>query len=58
VLWNKEVNTDTEVVANRLDIIIRNRKEKTCPLIYVAIPANRNVLRKKAENKLNTRVYV
>jgi hypothetical protein len=52
VLWNQAVHTDTEVTANREDIIINNKKQKTCTLIDVAIPANRNVVRKGAEKKL------
>jgi hypothetical protein len=50
--------TQTEVTANRPDIIIKNKKEKTCTLIDVAIPADRNVVQKEAEKELNTRVYV
>ena len=41
-----------EVTANRPDIIIKNKKEKTCTLIDVAIPADRNIVQKEAENKL------
>ena len=37
---------------NRYDIIIKNKKEKTCTLIDVAIPAHRNVAQKEAEKKL------
>jgi hypothetical protein len=51
VLWNQEVHTDTEVMANRPDIIIKNKKEKTFILIDVAIPANRKVTKKEAEKK-------
>ena len=49
VLWNQAVHTDREVTANRPDIIIKNKKEKTCTLIDVAIPAHRNVVQKEAE---------
>ena len=52
LLWNQAVHTDREVTANRPDIIIKNRKEKTCTLIDMAIPAERNVVEKEAENKL------
>ena len=52
VLWNQTVYTDREVTANRLDIIIKNKKEKTCTLIDVAIPTDRNVVRKEAEKNL------
>ena len=46
VLWNQAVHTDGEVRANRPDIIIKNKKEKICTLIDVAIPADRNVVQK------------
>jgi len=36
----------------RPDIIIKNKKEKTCTLIDVAIPADRNVVRMEAEKNL------
>ena len=41
-----------EVTANKPDIIIKNKKEKTWILIDVAIPADRNVMQKEAEKKL------
>jgi hypothetical protein len=49
---NDNDNTDREVTANRADIIIENKKQKTRTLIDVAIPADRNVVQKEAENKL------
>ena len=52
VLWNQAVHTDREVTANRPDIIIKNKKQETCTLIDVAIPADRNVVQKEAEKKL------
>jgi hypothetical protein len=52
VLWNQAVHTDREVTANRPDIIIKNKKEKTCTMMDVAIPADRNAVQKEAENKL------
>ena len=52
VLWNQAVHTDREVRTNRSDIIIKNKKEKTCTLIDLAIPADRNVVQKEAEKKL------
>ena len=59
VLWNQAVHTDREVTANRPDILIKNKKEKTCTLIDVAIPADRNVVQKETEKKLkyNSLVY-
>jgi hypothetical protein len=51
-LWNQEVHTDREVMANRPNIIIKNRNEEPCILINVAILADRNVIQKGAEKKL------
>jgi len=52
LLWNQAVHTDREVTANRPDIIIKNKTEKTCTLIDVAIPTDRKVVQKEAEMKL------
>jgi hypothetical protein len=49
VLWNQAAHTEREVTAKRPDIIIKNKKEKPCTVIDVAIPADRNVVRKEAE---------
>jgi hypothetical protein len=51
------IHTDREVTANRPDIIIKNKKEKTCTLIDMAIPADRNVVQKEAENKLKYKSF-
>jgi hypothetical protein len=52
VFWNQVVHTDGEVTANRPDIIIENKKEKTCILTDVAIPVDRNIVQKQAKKKL------
>ena len=44
MLWNQAVHTDREVTANR--------HRKTCTLIEMTIPADRNVVQKEAEKKL------
>jgi len=49
VLWNRAVHTDREVRGNRPDIIIKSKKEKTCILIDVAKPADKNIVQKEAE---------
>jgi hypothetical protein len=38
-------------LANRPDIIIKNKKDKTCLLIDVAIPSDKNVIQKEVEKK-------
>ena len=52
VLWNQAVHTDREVTANRPDIIIKNKKGKSCTLIDLAVPTDRNAVQKEAEKKL------
>jgi len=55
VLWNQAVNADREVTANRPDIIIKNKEEKTCTLIGMEIAADRKFVQKEAEKKLKYR---
>jgi Ni,Fe-hydrogenase III component G len=55
VLRNQGVHTDGEVTANRSNILIKNKNEKTCMLIDVAVPADRNVMQKEAEKKLKSK---
>jgi hypothetical protein len=47
VLWNR-IQTDREVLANRPDIIVKN---KNCLLIDVAIPSGKNIIQKKLKRK-------
>jgi hypothetical protein len=52
VLWNQQVQTDRTVPNNKPDIITRDNEERTCMLIYAAIPGDRNVIKKEAEKIL------
>jgi hypothetical protein len=52
VLWNQGIQADREVLVNRFNIIIKNKKDKICLLIDVAIPSDRNVIQKDSEKKL------
>jgi hypothetical protein len=44
VLWNQAIHIGREVTANKPDVIIKNQKVKTCTLIDVAIPTDRNAV--------------
>jgi hypothetical protein len=44
-------DTHRKVMVNRPVIIIKNKKEETCIMIDVAIPADKNVSRKEAKKK-------
>jgi hypothetical protein len=48
ILWNQQVQTDRNIPNNKPDIIIRNNEKRTCMLIDVAIPGDRNVIKKEA----------
>jgi hypothetical protein len=46
-LWNHQVRTDRTIPNNKPDNIIRDNKQDTSMLIDVAIPGDRNVIKKK-----------
>ena len=52
ILWNRQVQTDRTIPNNKPDIIIRDNEKRTCMLIDVAIPGDRNVIKKEAEKIL------
>jgi hypothetical protein len=56
VLRNQEVHINREVLSIG-QIKLETKNEKSCILIYVAIPEDRIVTQKEAEKKINTRVY-
>ena len=49
ILWDTQGHTDRTIKANKPDIIIKNKKEKTCMLIDMAVPSDRNTSVKVAE---------
>jgi hypothetical protein len=51
VLRNQGVQTDREVLGNRPNTTVKH-KDRTCLLIDVATPSDRNVIQKEAEKKL------
>jgi hypothetical protein len=52
ILWNQQMQTDRTIPNNKPDIIIRDNENRTCILIAVAIPGDRNVIKKEAEKIL------
>jgi hypothetical protein len=51
ILWN-QVQADRTIPNNKPDIIIRDNEKRTRMLMYVAIPGDRNVIKKEAEKIL------
>jgi hypothetical protein len=48
ILWNEQVQTDRTIPNSKPDIIIRDNEKRTCVLIDVAIPGDRNVIKKRS----------
>ena len=49
ILWDMPIHTDREIKANKPDIVIKDKKERRCMLIDVAIPSERNTSVKVTE---------
>ena len=43
ILWDFQINTDRTIQANRPDIVIKDYKSRTCLLIDMTIPTDRNI---------------
>jgi hypothetical protein len=52
ILWKQQVQSDRIIPNNKPDIIIHNNKKGACMLIDVAIPQDKNVIKKEAERIL------
>ena len=38
ILWDMPIHTDRTIAVNRPDIVLQNKKDKTCLLIYMTLP--------------------
>jgi len=52
MLWNQQMQTDRTIPSNKPDIIIRDNEKRTCMLIDVASPGDRNVIKKEKKKIL------
>ena len=52
ILWNHQVRTDRTIPNNKPDVTICDNKKGTYMLIDVAIPEDRNVIKREAEKIL------
>ena len=50
ILYGIPIHTDRKISANRLDIVIKNNRDKKCTLIDVAIPSDKNTSPKVSED--------
>ena len=51
ILWDFKIQTDHLIPARRPDLVVINKKERTCHLIDFAVPADHRVKLKKIEKK-------
>ena len=42
ILWDMPIHTDRTIAANRPDIVLKNKKDKTCLLIDMTVPLDAN----------------
>ena len=49
ILWNFPTRTDRTIQANRPDIVIKHKQNKTCQLIDMSVPSDRNISAKEFE---------
>ena len=49
ILWDMPIQTDKEIKVNRSDIVVKDKKERTCMLIDMSIPTERNTSLRTAE---------
>ena len=49
IMWDMQILTDARLSHNRPDIVVHNREKKTCLMIDVAVPQDRNVIKTTAE---------
>ena len=49
ILWDMPIQTDREIKANRPDIIVKDKKQRTCQLIEISVHTERNTSIKMTE---------
>jgi hypothetical protein len=58
ILWTQQVQTNRTIPNNKPDTIIGDNEERTCMLINVAIPGDRNVIKKEVEKILKYKDFI
>ena len=51
LLWDFDIHTDHLISVRRPDLIIINKKERTCKIVDFAVPADHRIKLKEYENK-------
>ena len=51
LLWDFDIHTDHQISDRRRDIIIINKKKRTCKIVDFAVPADHRIKLRKCEKK-------
>ena len=51
LLWDFDIHTDRLISARRPDLIIINKKKRTCKIVDFAVPADHRIKMKECEKK-------
>ena len=51
LLWDFDIHTDHLISARRTDLIIINKKKRTCKIVDFAVPADHRIKLKECEKK-------
>ena len=51
LLWDFDIQTDHLIPARRSDLIIINKKKRTCKIVDFAVPADHRINLKESEKK-------
>ena len=51
ILWDMPIQTERNIAANRPDIVLKNKKDKTCLLIDMTTPLDTNTSGKTTEKR-------
>ena len=51
LLWDFSIHTDRLISARRPDLIIINKKKRTCKIVDFAVPADHRIKLKECEKK-------
>ena len=43
VLWNMPIHTDRDILAKKLEILIKDHTDKKCQIINMVVPSDRNI---------------
>ena len=51
LLWDFDIHTDHLITARRPDLIITNKRKRTCKIVDFAVPADHRIKLKECEKK-------